>query len=340
MIVIELIILIILLTFMLQFFSFFIDRKGNKVTDITNENKLMKKNTVPTNPRNSRRFSCTDISPPLKVDTKSLTISTSGPLSDSISSSGFYGSPGRGTTKNHYNNIHNDNFVYKIDRDHDITQQWSTPLLARNAKLRQLQSEESILKKLSSHKDDTFLVDRLPAESIHDTSVRQFLKKNSINYHKANKNCYDINTNQQNSRNQNGKNYESPKHIGQIEGTYSSMHMQDHNAYSDEEKSSKQKQLQYKKNQLQRGQTEEIGLLLNENFHERQSQQKYQDNNNNNKQQRHNPNHQMQENDRDYLSNNYEEEGQPDKEYLESESEVFAEMEDLWHSQLIGRDQL
>ena len=88
-----------------------------------------------------------------------------------------------------------------------------------------------------------------------------------------------------------------------------------------------------------RGQTEEIGLLLNENFHERQSQQKNQDNNNS-EQQRHNPNHQMQENDRDYLSNNYEEEGQPDKEYLESESEVFAEMEDLWHSQLIGRDQL
>ena len=81
-----------------------------------------------------------------------------------------------------------------------------------------------------------------------------------------------------------------------------------------------------------------IVLLLNENFHGRQSQQKNQQKNN--EQQRHNSNHQMQENDRDYLIDKYEEEGQQDKGYLESESEVFAEMEDLWHSQLIGRDQL
>ena len=281
------IIIIIIVTSLFLFLSFFlfIDRKGNKVAVIINESKLVKNNEESINLRNSRRLSCSDISRSLNIDTKSLSISTSGPLSDSISSSGFYGSPGKGTTKNHYNNIQNENFVYKIDRDHDITNQWSTPLLARNARLRQLQSEESILKKLSSHKDDTFLVDRSPAEISHDTSVRQFLKKNSSNYCKAdaicNKNSNNISTSPLNSRNQNGENCEARNHMSKIVETSSYTHLQDQNAHSDEDKSSKQKQkqLQYGNNQSQYDQkyhTEEIEQLLNENLRGTQSQQKHQ----------------------------------------------------------------
>ena len=322
------------------FFLFFIDRKGNKVAVIINESKLVKKNEESINLRDSRRFSCSDISRSLKIDTKSLSISTSGPLSDSISSSGFYGSPGKGTTKNHYNNIQNNNFIYKINGDHDITNQWSTPLLARNARLRQLQSEESILKKLSTHKDDTFLVDRFPAEIPHDASVRQFLKKNSSNYCKANaicnKNSHNISTSLLNGRNQNGENCEARNHMSKIVETSSYMHLQDQNAHSDEEKSSKQKLLQYSNNQLQYDQkyhTEEIEQLLNENLHGTQSQQKHQMNRNNEEQHRYNLNVEMEEN----LLNKCEEKRQQDRKYLESESEDFDEMENLWHSQLIGK---
>ena len=215
--------------------------------------------------KNSRRNSCNDINVPLHIDTSVLSTSksVSGPLSDSFTSSGFYGSPGKGTTKNHYNNMKNNYYSYKIDNEYDLTQQWSTPLLARNARLRQLQSEESILKKLSSHGDDVFLVDRSPVENLHGTSVRQFLSKNSSNFHKSNnrtvgnnKNSNHKNKNVQNGniqngndencRNENNQKGNGSNDIGGYEEESDYQHLKDDNAllYSYDEQYGEQQQNQ------------------------------------------------------------------------------------------------
>jgi hypothetical protein len=70
-----------------------------------------------------------------------LTLRTSRPSSvvnvNNDKETGFYGSPGLGTTRNYH--------VIRKEKEQN-SQQWSTPLLAKNNRLLQLQSEQKILR--------------------------------------------------------------------------------------------------------------------------------------------------------------------------------------------------
>ena len=91
----------------------------------------------------SRRFSSVDSSP-IRRRSHS-THSTPGRGSENIAR-GFYGSPGKGTPKSADHKTRAEHS--RSEREYSAVHQWSTPLLAKDAALKRIQSEERIIRKL------------------------------------------------------------------------------------------------------------------------------------------------------------------------------------------------
>lgn len=91
----------------------------------------------------SRRFSSADTSPIRRRSNSAH--STPGKGSVNIAR-GFYGSPGTGTPKSSEEKRKDD--LSRSEKEYSTAHQWSTPLLAKNAALKRLQSEERIIRTL------------------------------------------------------------------------------------------------------------------------------------------------------------------------------------------------
>jgi hypothetical protein len=114
------------------------DRKGNSIFGPTGE-CIMNDSTTSI----SRRFSSADTSPIRRRSHSAH--STPGRGSENIAR-GFYGSPGKVTPKSADAKTRAE--LSRTEKEYSAAHQWSTPLLAKDAALKRLQSEERIIRKL------------------------------------------------------------------------------------------------------------------------------------------------------------------------------------------------
>lgn len=160
------------------------DRKGQPVFGVTGEYTSLDGTTSTSTMH--RNFSTIDMS------SKYI-------ISSSTGESGFYGSPGksRGTTKS----LKNEQIVFnKKEQEYDNSQQWSTPLLYKDSKLQEMESENKIINKLSPFALSS--PNRFSSHSFSSSPMRNTTSKDTCN-----------NSNVYNSNNKNDKNSSENKNV-------------------------------------------------------------------------------------------------------------------------------